>query len=228
MNLLNLRDLTRTLTYSTSWQVSDSQLNIYLNIVYKTLVEDIHQDVREDYMADIFTTDTVASQCEYTLPERGWSVPWLSNVTGVSINYKKDWVDNWRQARAEKLSNLDHDLSYYETAQSYTDPFYIIYDTGLRIYPTTQESTTGWLKIYGTKEVLDLSADVDVPLIDQMWHYVIAIWAKQYVFAQRGQFDKQTAAINEYTLEKKKMLNSLTDRDLSPVERLAPITTKYE
>jgi len=63
----DLITLSRTLTNTTSTQVSDADVLTYMNIVYHDLEEAIVAQVNEDYFYDYLTTDSVIDQSEYQL-----------------------------------------------------------------------------------------------------------------------------------------------------------------
>lgn len=122
----------------------------------------------------------------------------------------------------QRLSNLDRDLSWYGENQPKESPFYVKYDTGIRIYPYATEAVKGALKLYGTYDVanLVLSPTPTVPVIDDNWHYVLAIGIKKFSFQRRGMIQEYNLASAEFANEVRKVINTLSDSDLSPLRRV--------
>ena len=59
---------------------------LYANIVYKDLISRINEEVDQDYFSEIYLTDTVASQNEYTLPVAG-AQSGMDSIIGGAIKY---------------------------------------------------------------------------------------------------------------------------------------------
>jgi len=68
MTVAELITLIRDQTKTSSTNLSDAKIISYMNIAYHDLENAIVDRVGEDYFWDIFTTDTVVDQNEYTHP----------------------------------------------------------------------------------------------------------------------------------------------------------------
>lgn len=150
----------------------------------------------------------------------------LPTVNSSWLNYYQHKV-NYKKAYPERLSNLEFDQSYYGINQPVTNPFYIKYDTWIRIFPYATNSIVGAGKFYGTYDVVDLTLS-STPILDDNWHYVIAIWMKRLSYQRRWMHNEANMALQEYQLEYKKVINTLSDSDLSPLLRDLPNLTELQ
>ncbi len=141
----------------------------------------------------------------------------LPTSTTSWIAYQIHKVD-YKKAYPERLSNLDKDQSYYLVNQPKETPFYIKYDTWVRIFPTATESVVWAGKLYWTYDVPDLKT-TSTPILDDNWHYVLAIRMKVFSYQRRWMFNEAAQAQQEYQLEYRKVINTLSDSDLSPLNR---------
>lgn len=137
---------------------------------------------------------------------------WLSYKS-----HKQDYV----KVTPQRASNLIYPVEYYLTGQPKDEPFYIKFDHSIFVYPFPLASVPLWLKIHWTYDVCDLRT-TDTPIIDDNWHYVLAIWLKKYIFQRLGKLVEAANAANEYILEYKKMVNTISDTELSPILREIP------
>ena len=124
----------------------------------------------------------------------------------------------------ERLSNLEYDLSYYGVNQPKEKPFYVKFDTGIRVFPYATDAVKGALKITGTYDPakLVLSPTPTTPIIDDNWHYVLAIGVKKFSFLRRGMTAEYNLASQEFANEVRKVINTLSDSELSPLSRDIP------
>jgi len=93
--------------------------------------------------------------------------------------------------------------------------------------PSDWAEQTGGLRIYGTYDVVDLTASAS-PLLEAGWHTVLAYGLVPFVFQSKGMIQEKNDAQVKYEQEKTKMLRLLSERNLSPIERIAPNTANYE
>jgi len=104
-----------------------------------------------------------------------------SNHTGVAYSSQ---AQNWVKCRPSRFSNLDRDQEWYRINQPQIDPIYIMYGTGVFIYPAVPQNAQKSIRMYCTLDVKDLTAS-DTPIIDDNWHYVLAIGLKKYIFRSK-------------------------------------------
>jgi len=226
----DLITLSRTLTNTTSTQVSDADVLTYMNIVYHDLEEAIVAQVNEDYFYDYLTTDSVIDQSEYQLKTSTATVEWVKKLLWVSVKQKvADSV--YIKYRLNDLWSLDRDLQYYEDNQSSWDPFFVIQEDSIFLFPTPDEVVTDWVKIHVIVNLVDLAAwwAETTVMIPRQWHHLIAIWVKQYIYMARNLINEKNDAKNEYETEKLKFINALSERYVNPVNVKLPNfnTIKY-
>lgn len=150
-----------------------------------------------------------------------------ANASGIAYQYHK--VD-YRPCRPERLSNLEFDQSYYQTQQPKEDPFYIKYDTGIRIFPVAENTTVGAVKLYGTYDVADLvvSPNPTTPILDNNWHYTLALGMCRFSFKRRGMINEANQAYQEYKAAYDLVINTMSDGELSPLRRNLPLLTQFQ
>lgn len=229
MDVSALYSLARTLTYTDSNQMPDATLAIFANVVYHDLENTIVSQVNEDFFYQEWLTNTVIDQREYTFPVKAGTTAGLKKLLGVSLKYKTTNTE-FQKLRESKLSNNSDDLAYYLDNQTEKDPFFIIWDNSVFVYPDPEEVVTGGLKLYGVSNLWDIAtggteASVKIPIEH---HEKIAIGMMQYIYQARGLLGESTSAYNLYNQKKIDLVNDLSDRNKSPVTSLLPTLTRYK
>lgn len=202
-----LIDRARRLWYVDIYQYTDAQAEEDMNIVQEDIANTIITEVWEDFFWDIFTTDLVQNQNEYTLPSNMYKLNWVSILwSSASTEYTKlDTKYPYTEAR---------DISTYENTW---DKFYYIADWSVFIYPKPTENIVWWLKLYWIKEINNItktSAETDILnwRIPTKFHYLIAHWMLEYIYQQRGMLNEANVARNKYLAERSKLVEYLWDR----------------
>jgi hypothetical protein len=62
----------------------------------------------------------------------------MVKIKGLSIKYDTEFI----KAKPETFGNLDKDLTWYETNQPKSEPFYIVSDNSFFVYPKPTEAVT--------------------------------------------------------------------------------------
>ena len=210
------------------FQTPDDIALVWLNRVYRDLINDIRQKINEDYFYNEWKANTVINQREYTLVQR-WTIiewipqDWMNKIKWISVKYKSTDTE-YTKLRPETLSNLDNDLSWYETNQPASDWFYIISDKSVFIYPVPTEAVINWIKFYWIADPLDLTLtstenDIKIPL---EYHDLLLLWMQQYYFKRNNMINEKNDAKIEYQNEKQRMLSDLTDRIITPLISVMP------
>lgn len=119
------------------------------------------------------------------------------------------------------------DQDWYRTNQPSTDPFFIMYDTGIFIYPVPFNDVPFGYRVYATKDPYDLGLS-DTPIIDDNWHYVLALGMKPYVYAFKQQHQESQLARQEFYTEMENMLNTISDVQLTPFLRQNDPLTQFQ
>ena len=227
MTVAEIYALARTLTGTDSTGLPDATAQSLVRIVYRDLVNSIKTQLNEDFFYDEWTTGTVAAQREYVMPARTSSVAGCNKVLGVSI-LPSSTATGYVKCREMSIGALPDDLSSYSTEQPDTDPFYVISDNSIFLYPTPAESVTGGLKIYGVADPIDIStggaeSTVKIPLEH---HEAIAHGLAYWHFTTQQRTERALEAKQRYDEAKRYMISSLTDRTTTPKEGVLPDLTQ--
>ena len=132
MDVQNVVDRARSLSYVSSSQYADATAIDDFNIVYKELVSSVAQYVDEEFFYDILTATSVINQSEYTLDSQ------VNKVENVYIQYTNVTGDTFKKARSINKDDRKEAPAYYETNQSFDDPTYYISDNSLFIHPAPE------------------------------------------------------------------------------------------
>ena len=175
--------LSRKQTSTTTWQISDNDYLTYLNIVYKDVFSRLSVNSKK-YTWQTYTTDIVANQSEYILP----------NPTSDTDNGGMKVLLN---VFYDKKKIPVYDTSLYNDYKDLTDknnkPYWIIRDGSIFIIPIPDKSITWGLVIEWKYIPVDLSLsstsdDIKLPPED---HNIIVKWLNSMVFWEKQIFDKQ-------------------------------------
>jgi len=206
----------RSLCYTNTVQYSDTQAIEDFNIIYRNMCNSITQEVNEDFFWDIFKTDTVVWQSEYSLPTT------VFKISEVSIKESGEY----KKAINTSLNSLPNDTDYYKINQSTTSPIYEIKDESIFIYPSPIEEITDWIKMRAiiTPPLLPLWWTI---LIPDEYHYIIAQWMQGFIYKRRGKINEKNDAMIEYNWLKEEMLFTLSDRKNTPTNNSLPNLSFY-
>ena len=172
--------LSRKQTSTTTWQISDNDYLTYLNIIYKDVFSRLSVNSKK-YTWQTYTTDLVAWQSEYIVPQPTDSQTWLKLVLDVFLNDEKLKVYD---------TNIDNTI-YKEKTQ--IRPYAILRDWSIFIYPTPTTDTTGWLRLEWKYIPMDLELlnDDSYIKLPAEYHNVLVKWLNSLVFGEKHIFDKQ-------------------------------------
>jgi len=213
MNVLEIISEFRIDNYIDSTQLTNEQALWFLNRTYRDFISTIRSKVNEDYFYNEWKTDTVANNREYALLKRTDVVPWMVNIKWISVKYT-DKETEYKKLRLETLSNLDRDLQRYSDNQPASDPFYIISDESIFIYPSTKEEVVDWLIFYWiwdpvTLTLASLEDDIKTPLEFQD---TLTLWMIYQSYRARWMIPEKDNAKAEYEVEKRSNISELSDR----------------
>ena len=200
----------------------------FVNLAYHHAEERIRNEINEEYFYDYFTTSTVATQNEYVLP-----VP-ASNTVGIlkpiSVGIKwNDTTDQYSPVRPYTAKGLYNTDEYTQVNQSQGNPFYIVKDYSVFIYPAPITAVLWGLRVHASTNLVDLQAGqaesyVKIP---RNLHEAIAIKAATYAYLNRSlggtaiAIDTDNRALR--TMDT--MIDNLRDRNLQPMEQDMPVLT---
>lgn len=205
--------------YIDTSQLTDAQALVFVNRTYRDVINEIRVKVNEDYFYNEWKTDTVVWQREYTLLKRTSSVIWMTKIKWISIKYQTTDTE-YTKAKLETIWNLDKDLQRYIVNQPKTNPFYIISDESIFLYPAPTEGIVDWIIFYWIWDPVDLlttsvSTDIKIPV---EYQEILPLWMLYHSFRARWMISEKNDAKNEYELEKIKMISELSDRVSIPEE----------
>ena len=202
-------------------QLPDTVWTRYYNDWRDKLIDAIIEE-KEDFFYNSIDTQTVIGQNEYRMPKRwdlaeDWvtKLDWLQKIKAVS--WKINSTDTeYTKLVPKTLENLDYDLESYD---NYSQPFFLVQDNSIFIYPTPKEATD--LKIYGItypKELVWTDTDtLPDQYTDAIMLYVQYKFLKSQTRVQESQVAKQ-----EFEEEKIRICRALSGRIIAPITRTTP------
>ena len=172
--------LSRKQTSTTTWQISDADYLKYLNIVYKEIFSRLSVASKK-YTWQTYTTDVVAWQSEYIIPEATDEQTWIKLVLDVFLDGEKIKVYD---------TNIDSNV-YNEKHQ--LQSYWILRDWSIFIYPRPTEDITAWLRVEWKYIPLDLSLtdtndNIKLPV---EYHNILVEWLNAAIFGEKQIYDKQ-------------------------------------
>lgn len=222
MDVSDIISLARTLTHSNSNQVSDAQLLTYVNIIYNKMSNKIISEVDEDYFWDEFITNLVADQNEYSLKEATALASWMKKVTRVECKWLD--TDTYKSlVAADTVSNYNTSTGKLGVNLSAWDAFYDVKDGSIFLYPTPTANITEWLKVQAVITLPDLlTTDTSSSVFPRSselreYHYLLSVWAKQFIYASQGKTNEKNDSINEFNIAVESMIQTLQNRSTTPV-----------
>jgi hypothetical protein len=211
---------------TTTAQVWATNALLFANIVYHELEEAIRNEINEDYFYDYFTTDTVANQTEYVLQAQTSSSAGINKIISVGIKYATADT-TFSPLRPYTSSGLYDTEEWTITNQSQGDPFYIVKDNSIFIYPAPTVAVDDGLRVHASVNLVNLLAGwaestVKIPV---NFHYVIAKGMKRYIGGMRSLDGLAKYWDGEYEMAKQALLNYLRNRTSSPIDQDSPRLT---
>lgn len=223
-------------SHTKAGQVSSTNLATYFNICRNELGNLIIKDVDEDFFFQIWTRDAIANQTngEYPYPEADSDSAGMLKCNTISVKTKPTDVYH-KPAREVKLSQLDHDWSWYLVNQPKDDPIYFVADTSIFIAPQfdtndlpTSPSGNAQIKLTGIAKLTNLAAGATEASIMIPTPERIAIGMKYWILKSRGMDNKAELAKREFENAKLTMVSELTNRDNSEMCARLPDDTNLQ
>jgi len=193
----------------THTDLSDADAYIYLNIAQKQVWNDV-VDLDKNYWWDWWNTDLLEDRSEYFLKEPNaaevaqrdkW---WQLKIERVFVKYNE--ADTHIKCDIKDFDNLDEPLEYYKTNQPYTQPFVILADNSIFVYPQNDADVTDWILLEGTRKPYNRdatttsSADVLIPELAQE---LVMLRARPYVYEAQQLWNEKANAEADYERERK-------------------------
>lgn len=218
MDINTILDLAREQTYSNAGELDNATLINYLNTVYRDIISSV-TEMDESFLFQEITVNLVANQSEYTLPAN------FEKVIDIYRRFEDSADDKYVKMSHRDLSTFDRSPDLLLTDTHERNTFYtMLEDYKIRIYSQPEINITDGLKLWGTIIPTDLSvAGAESTIVlKPKYHDVLWMGVKQYIYQLRGLVNEKNDAKNEYALEKKKVLNQLVPRKVTPDEAVLP------
>lgn len=195
MDVAELITFTRDQAGVSSWQVSDTEILRYLNIVRHDLEWWFRSEIDPEFRWETFTANLVADQYEYTLQAATSTQQWVIGIRRVEVkrddsNTYLDLVRKWT------LDDQSASTGYVSENLSTAEGFYDAKDGSLFIFPTPTETVASGLKIHAIVTLIDLvgwgAESTIFPKHTELrnYHYVVGLWAQEYILRQRNVKEK--------------------------------------
>lgn len=226
-------------THCKSGQISTTNLISFFNLTRTKVANAIIKEVDENFFFQIWTIDaednTVAKRVngEYLYPVNTSSSAGMLKLLRLSIKpYSTDIY--YKPAIEKDMKALDHDWSWYMVNQPKSDPIYFIADESIFIAPEfkaedlpTPQAGNKQVKLYGIAKVTDLlaTATEDAILIPVDFHELIALGMEQNIYKARSKSNLSNNALIEFKNGVQEMIDTLTNRDNSPMIAQIPNDT---
>lgn len=218
-------------TNTSIYQVSDVELLDFLNRRRNEIVNELITKVNEDFFFEIFTTDLVAGQNEYSLQKCLPDQEGMKKIISLEIKSEDDRPYTLIPKRGMNSLGLSLDEL---NAMSENQSFFDIKDSSIFLYPAPKESVPNGIRGQAITSVRDLQLTDNEEAIFpghsdlRDFYELIYIGAKIDCRDLKQDFDKKSLAMNDYEIIKRKMLSYLSDRYNSPAEFQAPTLDYYK
>lgn len=157
--------------------VADSLLNEHINVAYREIAD----RYRFNNVRKLCRFSTIASTRRYSVPEDYSNAIRLRDLTN--------------KIRLEKLdSRRLFELTDIDTTGKPTK--YTIVKDWIELHPTPDDVYE--IEMYYKAEIVELSADGDIPALPTAWHQGILLLSKHYYYVEEGDVPKSLAAFNAY------------------------------
>ena len=183
MDVSTIINLSRKQTSTTAWQIADADYLTYLNIIYKDIFSRLSVNAKK-YTWQSYTTDVVAWQQEYIIPQPSDTQTWLKLV--LDCFYIHEWKDK-RIPIYDASINIDYEINKNKK------PYWVLRDGSIFIYPVPEEDIEWWLRLEWKYIPLDLTltdTQEDIKLAPE-YHNILVKWLNSLVFGEKQVFDKQ-------------------------------------
>lgn len=231
MNAQAIINLALSNTHTKTGQISASSLLTFFNIARAEVASTIVKEVSEDFFFQIWTIDAEDNthparvNGEYIYPTSTSAAAGMLKLNKLAIKGLSTDV-YYTPAREVDMKALPRDWSYFMANQPKADPIYFVADESIFIAPEFKAEdlpasplNNKQIKLYGVARVTDLLANAaeDAILIPIDFHPLIATGMEQYINKSRGKDAKAASALQEFEFGKQKMIDTLTNRDNSPM-----------
>ena len=174
MDVSTIINLSRNQTWTTAWQIADADYLTYLNIIYKDIFSRLSVNSKK-YTWQSYTTDIVAWQQEYIIPQPSDTQTWLKLV--LDCFYIHEWKDK-RIPIYDASINIDYEINKNKK------PYWVLRDGSIFIYPVPEEDIEWGLRLEWKYIPLDLTltnTSDEIKLAPE-YHNILVKWLNSLVF----------------------------------------------
>lgn len=203
-------------------QYSDADALIDLNTVKDEFWSAILSSTNQKYNWERWTTNSVALQSEYRMPEVAYNTAWAKLLNWVAVCYKWDTYTTtggliYIPCREVNPDTLANDWDYYVENQDSSDPIYYVADNSYFIAPAFRNVVTNWIKLTGIRKIPDYALDTTEAnmkfTVDQTNTLVfwLAVWGHRRKWDDRNIIKEAKAEWREEKADAIKMLDTRVD-----------------
>jgi len=145
--------LTRSLSGCRTDELPDNDLLSYMNIEYRKVRQDI-ADIDKNYKLRVRNTNLVTWVSSYALelPTQAPSeATWQIKIEELYVKYNDSQAYPYR-AEQRDWDNLNSAPEWYADNQPQSQPFYIIMDNSVQVFPTPKASVVNGLTLYANQD----------------------------------------------------------------------------
>jgi len=211
----------RTLSKCRVDELPDSDLFSYLNIEYRRLWQDVAW-IDKNYKLRVRNTNLVSWVSSYALLlpfQAPTQATGQIKIESVFVTYDLSQKYPYR-AKLLDWDNLNRAPEWYADNQPKSEPFYIVTDNSIQIFPTPDNSIPNGLQMYSNQRPYDLDAtmtEADI-LIEREYHDIMWKSIIPYVYEHRQQDERVWYYQQKYEVDKQKMLRQLKKRVIRPMK----------
>lgn len=190
MDVSTIITLSRNQTWTSVWQISDTDYLRYLNIIYKDVFSRLSVNSKK-YTRQSYTTDVVEWQNEYIIPQPTNSQTWLKLI--LDCFYIHEWKD-------KKIPIYDADIRTDYDVKQQVQPYWVLRDGSIFIYPTPNTNIANGLRLewkYIPLDLVSTNTSDEIKLAPE-YHNILVKWLNSLVFGDKQVYDKQQLWENYY------------------------------
>lgn len=220
--------MARDLWYvSNTDKFTDANLLKYANIAYHQIENKVVSDVNEDYFYEIWTTDLVSWQNEYTFEPSSATAVWMKKLERMEVKWSTDDT-YYKEVNPRTINNTWYSSDELKAKLTTQQAFFEIRDSSVFLFPSPVNNVNNWLRLISIVNLIDLTAtDTESLIFPQhtelrLYHQIIAYWIVPFIFRIQWKPEEAQIAQNYYKLELQNMIKELRERYTAPVEGKLP------
>lgn len=209
----------RARTNTNSVTSPDATLFLYLNERHRQLMLAI-QNAREDYSGEISTTDLIAGQQEYPLPDESMKIKRVeAKFDGTNWTPCPEFDNNERKDRASDEATVAQDFAS-------SSPRVDLFDKSLFLFPIPSQDVTDGLKLWHFRRPQDIAVTNVSPEAPKEYHMYLVDLITLDIDTSRGRL---SIVQNEEATEEilKNAMKKMNPRDFGKDVRMKSKRKNY-